>query len=224
LTDLDIDIITLFPEIFEGPLSASLIGRARESGLLNVRIHNLRDFVRDKHKKVDDYPYGGGCGMVIKPEPIFSAVESLAPGLVVYLTPQGRLLTQGLAEEISKKGHIIFICGRYEGIDERVIEALVDLELSVGDYVATGGEIPCLLTIDVIARLIPGVLGNVESAKDESFSKGLLEGPQYTRPKEFRGMRVPEILLSGDHKKIAEWRMKKAIEKTKRIRPDLLGK
>ncbi|MEW6679459.1 MAG: tRNA (guanosine(37)-N1)-methyltransferase TrmD [bacterium] len=217
-----IDVLTLFPEIFKGPLDVSIIKRAREKGILDIQIHNLRDFSENKHKKVDDYPYGGGPGMVIKPDVLFRAIEAQGKGYVIYLSPQGIVLNQGLAYELAKKGQIIFLCGHYEGIDERV-KTMLDLELSIGDYITTGGEIPCLVAIDVIARFIPGVLGNPESLKDESFASSSLESPQYTRPYEFRGMRVPDILLSGDHKKIEEWRKEKAKELTRERRPDLLN-
>ncbi len=221
---MKIDVITLFPEVFKSPLDLGIISRAQKCGLLEINLHNLYDFSENKHKKVDDYPYGGGPGMVIRPEPLHYATKSLSPGYIIYLTPQGSLLTQDLAKGLAEKEHLIFICGHYEGIDERVIERLVDLELSVGNFVAAGGEIPCLLVIDVVARLIPGVLGNPESTQIESFSDGYLEGPQYTRPREFEGMNVPEILLSGNHKKIKEWRREKALEKTKKNRPDLIRK
>ncbi|MFH0775709.1 MAG: tRNA (guanosine(37)-N1)-methyltransferase TrmD [bacterium] len=220
---MKIDVITLFPEAIKNPLDFSIISRAKKQGLLEINLHNLYDFAENKHKKVDDYPYGGGPGMVIRPEPLHLAIKSLSPGYIIYLTPQGSLLTQDLAKGLAEKEHLIFICGHYEGIDERVIERFVDLELSVGDFVATGGDIPCLLVIDVVARLIPGVLGNPESIEIESFSDGYLEGPQYTRPSEFEGIKVPEILLSGNHKKIKEWRKEKALEKTRKNRPDLIG-
>ncbi len=217
-----IDVITLFPEVFKSPLDSGIISRAQKERLLEIRLHSLYGFTKNKHKKVDDYPYGGGPGMVIRSEPLHYAIKSLVPGYIIYLTPQGSLLTQGLAKGLAEKEHLIFICGHYEGIDERVIERFVDLELSVGDFVACGGDIPCLLVIDVIARLIPRVLGNPESIQTESFSDGYLEGPQYTRPRKFEGMNVPEILLSGNHKKIKEWRREKALEKTKKNRPDLI--
>ncbi len=218
---MKIDIITLFPEIFEVPLEVSIIGRARKKGLLDIRIQNLRDFSKAKCKKVDDYPYGGGVGMIIKPEVIFSAIKAQEKGYVIYLSPQGRVLNQALACELAKKEHIIFLCGHYEGIDERT-KKLIDMELSIGDYITTGGEIPSLVAIDVISRFVPGVLGNPESLRDESFSSGYLEEPQYTRPYEYEGMKVPDILLSGNHKKIEIWKKEKAIEKTMELRPDLL--
>ncbi|MEW6102267.1 MAG: tRNA (guanosine(37)-N1)-methyltransferase TrmD [bacterium] len=217
-----IDVLTLFPEIFKGPLDVSIIRRAREKGILDIHIHNVRDFSENSHKKVDDYPYGGGPGMVIKPDVLFRAIEAQEKGYVIYLSPQGKVLNQALAKELAEKEHIIFLCGHYEGIDERV-KTMIDLELSIGDYITTGGEIPSLVAIDVIGRFIPGVLGNPESLKDESFTSFYLEGPQYTRPYEFRGMKVPDILLSGDHKKIEEWRRKKREELTREKRPDLLN-
>lgn len=218
---MKIDILTLFPEIFEGPLNVSIIKRAREKGLVDIQVHNLRDFSNNKHKRVDDYPYGGGPGMLIKPDVIYNAIKSQDKGYVIYLSPQGSLLNQKLACELAKKERIIFLCGHYEGIDERA-KAYIDFELSIGDYITTGGEIPCLVAIDVITRLIPGVLGNPRSLEDESFSSGYLEAPQYTRPYEFMGMKVPEILLSGNHKKIEMWRKEQAIAKTFKKRPDLL--
>lgn len=218
---MKIDILTLFPEIFTGPFDVSIIRRAREKGLLDIQIHNLRDFSKEKHKKVDDYPYGGGPGMLIKPDVICEAIESLPKGYVIYLSPQGRVLNQNLVCELAKKERIILLCGHYEGIDERA-KGSIDLELSIGDYITTGGEIPSLVVIDVITRLIPDVLGNPESLRDESFSDGYLEGPQYTRPYEFRGMKPPEILLSGNHKKIEIWKREQALEKTKKTRADLL--
>lgn len=218
---MKIDVLTLFPEIFEGPLNASIIGRARKKGLVDIYIHNLRDFSKDKHKKVDDYPYGGGPGMLIKPDVIYNAIKSQGEGYVVYLNPQAMILNQATAYELAKKERIIFLCGHYEGIDERA-KRYLDLELSIGDYITTGGEIPCLVVIDVITRLIPGVLGNPKSKDDESFSSGYLEGPQYTRPYEFMGMKVPDVLLSGNHKRIELWKIKEAKEKTLKMRPELL--
>jgi len=219
---LRIDIITLFPEIFEQILNVSITGRARKKGLLYINIYNLRDFSENKHKKVDDYPYGGGPGMVVRPDVVFRAVESIKGGYVIYMSPQGVVLNQKLAEELAKKEHIIFICGHYEGIDQRIIDTIVDLELSIGDYITTGGEIPSLVAIDVIARLVPGVLGNPESLKNESFISSVLEAPQYTRPYDFRGMKPPDVLLSGNHKKIEEFRINEALKRTRIRRPDLL--
>lgn len=219
---MKVDVLTLFPEIFEGAINVSIIARARKKGLFDIQIHNLRDFSKGKHKKVDDYPYGGGAGMLIKPDVIYEAITSLSKGYVIYLSPQGKLLKQDLAWELAKKEHIVFLCGHYEGIDERA-KRHIDLELSIGDYITTGGEIPCLVVIDVITRLIPSVLGNPKSLNEESFVDGYLEAPQYTRPYEFRGMKVPDILLSGNHKEIEIWRKKEAIAKTLKIRPDLLN-
>jgi tRNA (guanine37-N1)-methyltransferase len=221
---MECDILTLFPRIFEGPLDQSILKRARESGLVTIRIHNLRDFTHDKHRVVDDRPYGGGPGMLMKPEPIFEAVEKLkrAGSCVVLMTPQGDPFTQRHAEQLSHQPHLIIICGHYEGVDERVREALVDEELSIGDYVLTNGALAAAVVLDAVVRLLPGALGDEQSATDDSFVAGLLEGPQYTRPPEFRGMRVPEILLSGNHEEIARWRAEQARKRTKERRPDLL--
>lgn len=223
-----VDIISIFPGMFEAPLSASIVGLARERGLLELRTHDLRDWTRDKHRTTDDYPYGGGPGLVMKPEPIFDAVESVQgledePGYVVFMTPAGRALTQELVLELADRERLVVVCGRYEGFDERVM-ALADLELSIGDFVVTGGEIPAMAVVDAVARQLPGVLGDEQSAQDESFADGLLEYPQYTRPAQFRGMEVPAVLTSGDHAKIAEWRRLKSLEKTARVRPDLLAR
>jgi len=220
-----IDILTLFPEICRTPLSESMMKRAQESGALDLRIHNLREWTTDRHHIVDDAPFGGGQGMIMKPEPIFAAVESLRSGnsFVVLMTPQGRKLTQPLAGEFSARPHLIIICGHYEGVDHRVIEYLVDAEISIGDYVLTNGAIAAVVFIDAIARLLPGVLGHEQSAAEDSFSGGLLEGPQYTRPAEFRGWKVPDVLLSGNHAEIAAWRKAQAVERTRENRPDLLG-
>ena len=221
------DVITIFPGMFEAPMSASIVGLARERGLIEFRTHDLRDHTHDKHRTTDDYPYGGGPGLVMKPEPVFEAVEAVQaledePGLVVFFTPAGRKFDQALAEELATHERLVMVCGRYEGFDERAL-SLADLELSVGDYVLTGGELPAMVVADAISRHVPGVLGDDESAVDESFSEGLLEYPQYTRPAEYRGMGVPEVLRSGDHAKIAAWRREKSIEKTARVRPDILG-
>jgi tRNA (guanine37-N1)-methyltransferase len=223
-----VDIISIFPEMFEAPLSASIVGLARERGLLELRTHDLRTWTHDKHRTTDDYPYGGGPGLVMKPEPIFEAVEAVQtleddPGFVVFLTPGGRRLDQELVLELAARERLIMVCGRYEGFDERVF-ALADLELSIGDFVVTGGEIPAMAVIDAVARHVPGVLGDEESAQDESFSDGLLEYPQYTRPAEYRGMQVPEVLLSGDHAKIRTWRRQQSITRTAATRPDLLAR
>jgi len=221
-----IDVITLFPEMFGGPLGTSMIGRALERGLLDVHLHDLRDWTHDKHRTVDDYPFGGGPGMVMKPEPLFEAVEAVQAlseeqPFVVFLSPAGRVLDQAIARELSARRRLMLVCGRYEGFDERAL-ALADLELSIGDYVLTGGELPALVVIDAAARLLPGVLGGQTSAADESFSEGLLEYPQYTRPQVYRGMEIPEVLASGDHGRIAAWRRRESLRRTARIRPELL--
>lgn len=223
---MKIDVLTLFPEMFAGPLDVSIVQRARKAGLLDLRVHNLRDWTHDRHKTVDDRPFGGGAGMVMKPEPIFEAVESLADDRthVILLTPAGRLFKQAIAQELSGKDHLLFICGSYEGVDERVHEALVDDELSIGDYVLTNGGLPAMVVIDAVTRLLPGALGDDASSKDESFSHGLIEYPQYTRPAEFRGMKVPETLLGGHHAEIEKWRAERARERTAQRRPDLLEK
>jgi tRNA (guanine37-N1)-methyltransferase len=219
-----IDILTLFPGICEGPLAESMMKRAQASGLVTIKAHNLRDWAPGKHRITDDAPYGGGQGMVMKAEPIFLAVESLRmpESRVVLMSPGGRLLNHATAMEYSKCAHLIVICGHYEGVDQRVIDHLVDDELSIGDYVLTNGAIAAVVLTDAVVRLIPGVLGDECSAADDSFATGMLEFPQYTRPVEFRGWKVPEILLSGNHGRIAEWRRECAEEKTRRMRPDLL--
>ena len=220
-----VDILTLFPDICRAPLSESMMKRAQESRALELRIHNLRDWTTDKHRMADDSPFGGGQGMVMKPEPVFAAVESLRDdaSTVVLMTPQGRTFNQSLAFEFSRREHLIVICGHYEGIDHRVTEHLVEAEISIGDYVLTNGAIAAVVLVDAVARLLPGVLGHEGSAANDSFSEGLLEGPQYTRPAEFRGWRVPEVLLSGNHAQIAAWRKEQALERTRKNRPDLLG-
>lgn len=220
-----IDILTLFPEVCRAPLSESMMKRAQESGALELRIHNLRDWTTDKHHIVDDAPFGGGQGMVMKPEPIFAAVDSLRreDSLVVLMTPHGRKLTQNVASEFSGRRHLVIICGHYEGVDHRVHEHLVDAEVSIGDYVLTNGAIAAVVFTDAVVRLLPGVLGHDQSAADDSFSGGLLEGPQYTRPAEFRGWKVPDVLLSGNHAEIAAWRKAQAMQRTRESRPDLLG-
>jgi len=221
---MEFDILTLFPRIFEGPLDESILKRAREKGVVRIRVHNLRDFTHDKHHVVDDKPYGGGPGMLMKPEPIFEAVEKLqrADSHVVLMTPQGTLFTQQRAREFAKRSHLIIICGHYEGVDERVREALVDEEVSIGDYVLTNGALAAAVIVDAVVRLLPGVLGDAHSAGDDSFESGLIEGPQYTRPPEFRGLRVPDVLVSGNHEQIAQWRAEQAKQRTKERRPDLL--
>ncbi len=222
---MKIDIITLFPEMFKGPFSQSIVKKAQEKDLLKIKIHNLRKWTKDKHKTVDDHSFGGGVGMVLMIEPIYKAIKELKKkeSKVILLTPQGKVFRQKRAEKLSKEKHLIFICGHYEGVDERIREKLVDEEISIGDYVLTGGELPAMVVIDSITRLIPKVLSKKEALKIESFSfKDLLEYPQYTRPSNFKGWKVPEVLLSGNHKEINEWREKKAFEKTKKRRPDLL--
>ena len=221
---MKIDVLTLFPEMFSGPMDASIVGRARKAGLLDLRLQNLRQWTHDRHKTVDDKPFGGGAGMVLKPEPIFEAVESLADEKthVILTAPAGRPFTQAIARELAQKEHLLIICPSYEGVDDRVCEALVDDELSIGDYVLTNGGLPAMVIIDTVTRLLPGALGDAESAVDESFSHGLLEYPHYTRPAEFRGMKVPEMLLSGHHAEIEKWRAEQAKKRTEQRRPDLL--
>jgi len=223
-----IDVLTLFPGIFAGPLDHSILARAREAGRLRIEVHDLREFAPGKHRVTDEPPFGGGGGMVMKPEPIFSGVESIRDrfgrGTAVLLSPQGDLLTHGLARELAGEEHLILICGRYEGVDQRVADHLADREISIGDYVLTGGELPALVVIDAVARFLPGVLGDAEAPHRDSFCDGILEGPQYTRPREFRGFAVPEVLLSGDHARIDKWRKEEAVRRTKRRRPDLLRK
>ena len=222
---MKIDVLTLFPEMFAGPLDVSIVQRARKTGLLNLRVHNLREWTHDRHKTVDDRPFGGSAGMVLKPEPLFEAVESLGneQTKVILLTPAGRPFSQAIARELAQDEHLLFICGSYEGVDERVRETLVDDELSIGDYVLTNGGLPAMVIIDAVTRLLPGALGDDESAKDESFSHGLLEYPHYTRPAEFRGMKVPDVLLSGHHAEIDKWRAEQARLRTAQQRPDLLN-
>jgi tRNA (guanine37-N1)-methyltransferase len=221
---MKIDVLTLFPAMFAGPLDESIIKRARQNGILDLQIHNLRDWAHDRHKTVDDRPFGGGPGMVLKVEPIFEAVEALAAEKtrIILMTPSGRRFTQAVARELAGIEHLLLIAGSYEGFDERVREGLAHDELSLGDFVLTNGALPVMVVIDVVTRLLPGVLGDEESAKEESFSQRLLEYPHYTRPAEFRGMKVPEILLSGHHAEIAKWRHEKALERTRQRRPDLL--
>ena len=229
---LRVDIITIFPDYFRAPFDYGIIRRARAAGLVTIEAHDLRTWTSDKHHVVDDRPFGGGDGMVIKPEPIFAAVESLTganrretvprEARVVLLSPQGRPLTQAAAAEFAKCGQLVLICGRYEGVDERVADALITDEISIGDYVLSGGEPAALIIIDTTVRLLPGALGSETSAATESFSDGILDYPHYTRPPEFEGMRAPEVLLTGNHAEIARWRREAALEKTKRNRPDLL--
>jgi len=224
------DIITIFPELFNGVLECGIVRRAREANLLDVRVVNLRDFTSDKHRTVDDRPYGGGEGMVLMPGPLFDAVEFCrgkagAGGTrVVLLSPQGRLWSQEMALEFATIPHAILVCGRYEGVDQRVVDSLVDAEISIGDYVLTGGEIPAMVMLDSVVRLLPGALGNKDSVVNESFSTGILDCPQYTRPAEFRGMSVPEVLLSGDHARIDRWRKERALQKTRECRPEMVKK
>ena len=218
-----IEVLTLFPEMFPGPLSAGVTGRGLASGLVTLRVHNLRDYTHDRHRQVDDVPYGGGAGMVLKPEPIFEAVRArTGTGPVILLTPQGEVVNQGLVRELASHDDLYLICGRYEGVDERVAAHLVDREISIGDYVLTGGELPAMVLIDAVSRLVTGVLGSEESPKDESFDQHLLEYPHYTRPAEFEGHPVPEVLRSGHHAEIERWRRAQAAERTRRRRPDLL--
>ena len=220
-------IISIFPEIFSSPLSASLLKKAQDKGVVSCTVHNLRDYAAGKHRSTDDMPYGGGPGMVMKPEPVVAALETVCQSLPnawrILLSPQGSLLTQTKAMDLASKEALILVCGRYEGMDERV-RCFVDEEVSIGDYVLSGGEMAALVVIDVVARLVPGVVGRKESTEDESFSAGLLEYPQYTRPEEFRGLRVPEVLLSGNHAEIAHWRRRQALLRTRERRPDLFAK
>jgi len=228
---MKIDILTLFPEICRAPLNESIMKRAQENKIVDLRVHNLRDWTTDKHHVVDGAPFGGGQGMVMKPEPIFAGVEGLKQETsnaeiqkptVILMSPAGRRFDQKMASELSKESHLIIICGHYEGVDHRVIEHLVDLEVSIGDYVLTNGAIAAVVLVDAVVRLLPGALGHEHSALDDSFSAELLEGPQYTRPADFRGWKVPEVLLSGNHAEIAKWRKEQALNRTKENRPDLL--
>lgn len=221
---MKIDVLTLFPAMFAGPLDESIIMRARKQGLLDLKIHQLRDWTHDRHRTVDDKPFGGGPGMLLKPEPLFEAVESLKreKTRVILFSPSGRKFDQSIARELAQQEDLLLITGHYEGFDERVREALVDDELSIGDYVLTNGALPAMVVIDAVARLLPGVLGDDESSHDESFSHGLLEYPQYTRPSEFRGMKVPGVLLNGNHAEIEKWRRAQAKLRTQKQRPDLL--
>jgi tRNA (guanine37-N1)-methyltransferase len=223
---MKIDVLTLFPAMFAGPLDESIIKRAREAGRLDLAIHNLRDYAHDRHRTVDDRPFGGGPGMLLKPEPIFEAVESLAREgtRVILLSPAGRPFSQAIARELAGLEHLLMVSGHYEGFDERVRQKLAQDELSIGDYVLTNGALPVMVIIDAVTRLLPGVLGDAESAQEESFSEGLLEYPQYTRPADFRGMKVPDILLSGNHAEIARWRDEQSRLRTEQRRPDLLEK
>jgi len=227
-----IDILTLFPQMFEMPFSFGIFKRAVDNGLVSLNLHNIRDYTHDKHHTADDCPYGGGAGMVLKPGPIFEAVEAIKAGIedkeaelsVILLTPQGRLFSQQIAQELSQNRHLVFICGHYEGVDERVREHLATDEISIGDYVLTGGEVPAMVVIDTVLRLLPGVLGSEDSSLEDSHVGGLLEYPQYTRPADYRGWKVPEVLLSGNHAQIAKWRREQIIRRTLERRPELLNK
>lgn len=220
-----IDILTLFPGIFSGPLDHSILSRAREAGLLAVGVHDLRDYAEGKHRVTDEPPFGGGGGMVMKPEPIFAGVEAIrtrfGPGKAVLLSPQGELLTHRQARRLAGEEHLILICGRYEGVDQRVADHLADFEISIGDYVLTGGELPSLVLVDAVARFVPGVIGDPLAPDRDSFEEGILEGPQYTRPREFRGYPVPDVLLSGNHAAIEKWRREEGTRRTLARRPDL---
>ncbi len=224
---MEFDIITIFPEYFESPLNVGAIKKAREKGLIKINLINLRDFAQDKHRMVDDRPFGGGEGMVFKPEPLYRAISFLRDKgrpYIIYLSPQGRLLNQEIVQELYQKKHLALICGRYEGIDERIREHFIDDEISIGDYVVFGGEVAALVVIEAVSRLVSGVVGKRDSVEKESFSQGLLKYPQYTRPRDFMGYKVPEVLLSGDHAAIAKWRRQKSLEVTFKRRPDLLKK
>ena len=221
-----IDVLTLFPEMFHGPLQTSIVGRAQDAGIVSIHLWNIRDFTSDRHRQVDDYPFGGGAGMVMKPEPVFAAVrhvlgEERVP--VLLMTPQGETFSHGLAEELAQEQRLLILCGHYEGIDERIRQSLVTRQISIGDYVLTGGELPAMVIIDAIVRFLPGALGEATAVWTDSFANGLLEYPQYTRPRDFEGMDVPEVLLSGDHQRIARWRRQKSLRRTLLQRPDLLA-
>lgn len=225
-----IDIITLFPEMFEPVFNDSIIGRAQKSGEISIHTHQLRDFAFDKHRRVDDTPYGGGMGMVMSCQPIYDCYASVMANIpegakkrVIYMSPKGRIFSHGVARELAEYDNLIFLCGHYEGVDQRVLDEIVDEEISIGDYVVTGGEIPACIVIDAVSRLAPGVLPSEECYLDESVASGILEYPQYTKPREFHSREVPEVLLSGDHKKIAEWRLSEAVKITRERRPDLLA-
>ncbi|HVP91658.1 MAG TPA: tRNA (guanosine(37)-N1)-methyltransferase TrmD [Terriglobales bacterium] len=219
------DIITIFPEMFAGVFAGGVVGRAREKGLLEISVHDLRDYTRDKHRQVDDRPYGGMEGMVLKPEPVFAAVEAVRKEpdcRVCLLSPQGRRFDSALARELATRRQVVLVCGRYEGVDERVAAHLADVEISIGDYVLSGGEPAAVVVVDAAARFVPGVVGKEDSVRHDSFAEGILDFPHYTRPREFRGLKVPSVLFSGDHGKIGRWRRRKALEKTLERRPDLL--
>lgn len=224
------DLVTAFPDLVAGPLEESILKRAQQKNLVEIVVHDLRQFAYDKHRQLDDYPYGGGPGMVMKPEPFFRCVEQIIGEVsakkrkIIFMSPQGITFTQKIANDLTSWDHLILLCGHYKGVDERVIEALVDEEISVGDYVLTGGELPALLVIDAVSRLIPGVISDLESANTDSFQQDLLDCPYYTRPEEYRGMRVPDVLLSGHHQKIAQWRAEQALVRTRKRRKDLLNR
>lgn len=227
-----IDLITALPRLISGPLDQSILKRAAAKGLVDIRVHDLRDHTTDKHRQIDDYPFGGGAGMVLKPEPIFDCIESIERDAaeegggvdeVVYLTPDGEMFSQDIANELSLKKHLVLLAGHYKGVDQRVRDALITREISIGDFVLSGGELPALLIVDAVVRLIPGVLGDATSALSDSFMDGLLDAPAYTRPAEYRGMTVPEVLLSGDHHRVDAWRDEERLRKTKERRPDLLA-
>ncbi len=228
MRNLRFDIITIFPGMFESPFNESILNRARQQGLLDIRLHNLRDYSLNKHKKVDDYPFGGGVGLVMNVEPISRAIDEVKKEVpkarTILMSPSGKPFDQKKAWELSREENIILVCGRYEGVDERVRLHCVDEEISIGDYVMSGGEIPAMAVVETVSRLIPGVLGDENSVVEESFSEPLLEYPQYTRPRDFNGYKVPEVLISGNHKKIQEWQKQQALKKTAEVRPDLLKK
>jgi len=227
-----VDVLTIFPSMFSPVLDESILKRAQKAGRVEIHVHDIRDYSLDKHHKVDDRPYGGGCGMVMSPQPIFSCVEAILKKTktkskkrsILLFSPKGKKFGQNYAKTLASKSHLILICGRYEGIDERVARYLADEEVSIGDYVLTGGELPAMVLIDVVTRLLPGVLGNADSSRQESFEDNMLEYPQYTRPAVFKGKKVPAVLMTGDHGLIASWRQKEAIKITKKIRPDLAGR
>ena len=232
---MDVHVLTLFPAMLEGPFRESIVGRAVENGVVRIRIHNIRDYAHDRHRTTDDYPYGGGGGMVMKPEPLFEAVEAVRSLIaeeggreraeeahVVLMTPQGEVLSQAVVEELASKSDLVLICGHYEGVDERVVEHVVDREISIGDYVLSGGEIPAMAVVDAVVRLLPGAVGDGQSIEDDSHSTGLIQFPQYTRPAEFRGLQAPPVLLSGNHEEVRRWRRRQSLRRTRQRRPDLL--
>jgi tRNA (guanine37-N1)-methyltransferase len=222
-----IDVLTLFPEMFQGPLNTSILGRARDAGVVEIHLWNIRDFAHGRHRQVDDYPFGGGAGMVMKPEPVFDAVRHVLGGEaapVILMSPQGEVFSHQLAEELSQEKRLVLVCGHYEGVDERIREALTTRQISIGDYVLTGGELPAMVVIDAVVRFLPGALGDGEAVHSDSFAQGLLEYPQYTRPREFEGMEVPEVLVSGNHQLIARWRREQALRRTLLRRPELLDR